>query len=66
MLVITGEKDHIVPFALANAAYKQQRKNPSAVTELVEIKGVGHSLVIDSHWGEVADAALAFLGRQGL
>jgi len=66
MLVITGEKDHIVPFALANAAYKQQRKNPSAVTELVEIKGVGHSLVIDSHWTEVADAALAFLDTQGL
>jgi non-heme chloroperoxidase len=66
MLVITGEKDNIVPFALANAAYKQQRKNPSAVTELVEIPGVGHSLVIDSHWTEVAAAALAFLDKQGL
>jgi pimeloyl-ACP methyl ester carboxylesterase len=65
MLVITGEKDNIVPFALANAAYKQQRKNPGT-TELVEIPGVGHSLVIDSHWREVADAALDFLGRQGL
>jgi pimeloyl-ACP methyl ester carboxylesterase len=65
MLVVTGEKDNIVPFALANAAYKQQRKNTSP-TEIVEIPGVGHSLVIDSHWGEVADAALAFLGRQGL
>lgn len=66
MLVITGEKDHIVPFALANAAFKQQQKNQHAVTELVEIPGVGHSLVIDSHWGEVADAALAFLDRQSL
>ena len=65
MLVVTGEKDNIVPFALANAAYKQQRKN-SSPTEIVEIPGVGHSLVIDSHWGEVADAALAFLGKQGL
>jgi pimeloyl-ACP methyl ester carboxylesterase len=65
MLVVTGEKDHIVPFALANAAYKQQRKNANP-TELVEIPGVGHSLVIDSHWGEVADAALEFLGRHGL
>ena len=65
MLVVTGEKDNIVPFALANAAYKQQRKN-SNPTEIVEIPGVGHSLVIDSHWGEVADAALAFLGKQGL
>jgi len=65
MLVISGEKDHIVPYALAHAAYKQQKKN-SGVTEFVEIPGVGHSLVIDSHWNEVADAALAFLDKQGL
>jgi hypothetical protein len=38
MLVVTGEKDNIVPFALANAAYKQQRKN-SSPTEIVEIPG---------------------------
>lgn len=66
MLVITGEDDNIVPFAMANAAYKLQRKNKHHVTELVEIPGVGHSLVIDSHWQEVADAALAFLDRNGL
>jgi non-heme chloroperoxidase len=65
LLVISGEKDHIVPFALANAAFKQLRKNPNT-TEIVEIPGVGHSLVIDSHWEEVADASLAFLTRQGL
>src|SRR3954453_15593263 len=64
MLVVTGEKDHIVPFALANAAYKRQRTNPGT-TEIVEIPGVGHSLVIDSHWELVADAALAFLAREG-
>jgi non-heme chloroperoxidase len=66
MLVITGQKDHIVPFALANAAYQQQKKNVTSPTELVEIPGVGHSLVIDSHWQEVADAALGFLAEQGL
>lgn len=66
MLVVTGEDDNIVPFAMANAAYKQQRRNPAHPTELVEIPGVGHSLVIDSHWREVADAALAFLGRHSL
>jgi pimeloyl-ACP methyl ester carboxylesterase len=64
MLVVSGEKDHIVPWRLANAAYKQQRKNANA-TEIVEIPGVGHSLVIDSHWGEVAQAALDFLERHG-
>ena len=66
MLVVTGEKDNIVPFAMANAAYKKQRKNRHHATELVEIPAVGHSLVIDSHWQEVADAALEFLGRHGL
>lgn len=66
MLVVTGEKDNIVPFAIANAAYKKQRKNKHHATELIEIPGVGHSLVIDSHWTEVADAALDFLGRNGL
>lgn len=65
MLVVTGEKDHIVPFVLSNAAYKQQSKNPG-VTELVEIPGVGHSLVVDSHWTEVAEAASGFFAKQGL
>ncbi|MET0838459.1 MAG: alpha/beta hydrolase [Marmoricola sp.] len=62
MLIISGEKDNIVPWRLANAAYKRQRSNPSP-TEIVEIPGVGHSLVIDSHWREVADAALTFLAK---
>ena len=66
MLVVSGENDNIVPWSLANAAYKRQRRNAHHPTEIVEIPGVGHSLVIDSHWGEVADAALAFLRRQGL
>ncbi|MCR1786032.1 alpha/beta hydrolase [Nocardioides carbamazepini] len=66
LLVVTGEKDNIVPFAMANAAYKKQRKNQHHATEIVEIPGVGHSLVIDSHWQEVADAALDFLSRNGL
>jgi non-heme chloroperoxidase len=65
MLIVTGEKDHIVPFAMSNAAYKKQRKN-AAVTELVEIPGAGHSLVIDSGWRQVAEAALAFVQQQGV
>ena len=66
MLVVTGGSDNIVPFALANAAYKKQRKNAHHVTELVEIPDAGHSLVIDSRWSEVADAALDFLKRNSL
>lgn len=65
MLLIGGGSDHIVPLAITNASYNLQRKNP-AVTELVKIPGVGHSLVIDSGWPTVADAALDFVARQGL
>ena len=37
-------------------------QNPG-VTEIVEIKGRGHALTIDSGWREVADTALAFVKR---
>ncbi|CUR55248.1 conserved hypothetical protein [metagenome] len=63
MLIISGQKDNIVPWALANAAYKQQKRN-SHRTEIVEIPGRGHSLVIDAGWGDVAEAALTFLAKQ--
>ena len=62
LLVISGEKDHTVPWAIANASFKQQEKNAS-VTEIVEIPNRGHALTIDSGWREVADTALAFIRR---
>jgi pimeloyl-ACP methyl ester carboxylesterase len=62
LLIISGEKDHTVPWAIANASYKQQKRNPG-VTEIVEIKGRGHALTIDSGWKDVADTALAFVKR---
>jgi pimeloyl-ACP methyl ester carboxylesterase len=60
LLIINGAEDHIVPNAVAKAAFKLQSKNPGR-TEFREIPGVGHSLVIDSRWGDVADAALEFI-----
>jgi non-heme chloroperoxidase len=62
LLIISGEKDHTVPWAIANASYKQQKDNP-AVTEIIEIPGRGHALIIDSGWREVADTALTFVQR---
>ncbi len=62
LLVVSGQKDHTVPWAIANASYKQQQANPGH-TEIVEMAGRGHSLVIDSGWREVADTALAFVRR---
>src|SRR5213593_3608716 len=62
LLIIDGEKDHTVPWAIANASYKRQRRN-AAVTEIAKIPNRGHSLTIDSGWKEVADTALAFIKR---
>jgi pimeloyl-ACP methyl ester carboxylesterase len=62
LLIISGEKDHTVPWAIANASYKKQKRN-DGVTEIKEIAGRGHSLTIDAGWREVADTALAFVRR---
>jgi pimeloyl-ACP methyl ester carboxylesterase len=62
LLIISGEKDNTVPWAIANASYKRQRRNPG-VTEIVEMPDRGHALVIDSGWREVADQALSFVKR---
>jgi pimeloyl-ACP methyl ester carboxylesterase len=62
LLIIEGEKDHTVAWAIANASFKRQRDNP-AVTELEKVPNRGHSLTIDSGWREVADRALAFVRR---
>jgi non-heme chloroperoxidase len=64
MLIISGEKDHTVPWAIANASYRRQKRNPG-LTEIVEMKNRGHALTIDSGWREVADTALAFVRRFG-
>jgi pimeloyl-ACP methyl ester carboxylesterase len=62
LLIIDGEKDHTVPWAIANATYKRQRRNPG-VTEIVKMENRGHSLTIDNGWREVAETALAFVKR---
>jgi pimeloyl-ACP methyl ester carboxylesterase len=62
LLIVSGEKDHTVPWAIANASYKRQARNES-VTEIVEMPNRGHALTIDSGWREVADTALAFVKR---
>ena len=62
LLIIDGEKDHTVPWAIANAAYKRQRRN-QGVTEIVKIPNRGHSLTIDHGWREVAQTALDFVKR---
>jgi non-heme chloroperoxidase len=62
LLVLSGEKDHTVPWAIANASFKKQHRN-EGVTEIASVAGRGHSLTIDSGWREVADTALQFVKR---
>jgi pimeloyl-ACP methyl ester carboxylesterase len=62
LLIIDGEKDNTVPWAIANASFKKQRRNPG-VTEIVKVPDRGHSLTIDHGWRQVADIALAFVQR---
>jgi pimeloyl-ACP methyl ester carboxylesterase len=62
LLIISGEKDHTVPWAIANASYKQQQEN-IGVTEIIEMKDRGHALTIDNGWRQVGDTALGFIKR---
>jgi pimeloyl-ACP methyl ester carboxylesterase len=62
LLIISGEKDHTVPAAVAKASFKLERRN-EGVTETFEVADHGHALTIDSGWRKVADTALGFVQR---
>jgi non-heme chloroperoxidase len=62
LLILDGEKDHTVPWAIAKASYKRHKRNPS-VTEIKKMPNRGHSLTIDHGWQEVAQTALDFVKR---
>jgi len=63
LLILDGENDHTVPWAIANASYKKQKRNKKGVTEIVKVPGRGHSLTIDHGWRDVADMSLNFVRR---
>jgi pimeloyl-ACP methyl ester carboxylesterase len=65
LLLISGLEDHTVPDAVTRSTLKQYR-NSTAVTELKQFEGRGHSLTIDKGWRDVADAVLAWLADKGL
>ena len=62
MLLISGEKDHTVPWSITEASFRLQQRN-QGVTEIIEIPDRGHALTIDSGWRTVAGTALAFVQR---
>jgi pimeloyl-ACP methyl ester carboxylesterase len=62
LLVLAGERDHVIPPVLARATYRRQRRNPD-VTDFVVVPGRGHSLVVDSGWEQVGQLALEFVTK---
>jgi non-heme chloroperoxidase len=62
LLIISGQNDHTVPWAVANASFKKEKRN-EGVTEIVNIPDRGHSLTIDGGWKTVAETALTFVQR---
>jgi non-heme chloroperoxidase len=62
LLILSGEKDHVVPPSISNASFKKQKRN-KGVTEIVKMPGRGHALTIDAGWREVAEKALEFVKR---
>ena len=62
LLLLSGEKDNTVPWAIANASFKRQQRN-IGVTTIIEVPGRGHSLTIDDGWREVAELSLTFVRR---
>jgi pimeloyl-ACP methyl ester carboxylesterase len=65
LLLISGTKDHTVPDVVTRSTLKQYRDS-TAVTELEQFEGRGHSLTIDSGWKDVAGAVLEWLKANGL
>jgi len=65
LLMISGEKDNIVPPVLVKAAFKKYSKS-TAVTDFKSFAGRGHSLASDHGWQEIAEYSLAWLNKNGL
>jgi pimeloyl-ACP methyl ester carboxylesterase len=62
LLLVSGERDNTVPWAIVKASFDKQKRNPG-VTEVARIPERGHALTIDSGWHDVAQTALDFVKR---
>jgi pimeloyl-ACP methyl ester carboxylesterase len=60
LLLVAGERDRTVPPAITRATFARYNRSP-ALTDLIEMRGRGHSLTIDSGWREVAATTLGWL-----
>jgi pimeloyl-ACP methyl ester carboxylesterase len=58
LLVITGDRDHVVPPAIGKALVKKYRGAGPATVDYREFPGRTHRLVSQDGWEEIADYAL--------
>ena len=65
LLLIAGSLDNTVPPVLVRSAFRKYGGS-TAITELKELDGLGHSLVIDSGWRDVAECCLGWLRSKQL
>lgn len=65
LLLTAGGQDRTVPPTTVKATLKRYQGS-GATTELQEFPDRGHTLALDSGWRDVADAVLAWLGKQEL
>jgi pimeloyl-ACP methyl ester carboxylesterase len=65
LLLISGTADHTVPDVVTRSTLKQYRDS-TAITELKQFEGRGHSLTIDSGAAEIAHAVLDWLKTNNL
>jgi pimeloyl-ACP methyl ester carboxylesterase len=65
LLLVSGTADHTVPDVTTQATFRQYRDS-TAITELKQFEGRGHSLTIDQGWRELANACLGWLEGKGL
>jgi pimeloyl-ACP methyl ester carboxylesterase len=63
LLLTAGGADRTVPPTIVKQTLRRYAKS-TAVTELKEFPGRGHSLSIDSGWKEIAEAVLTWLGEK--
>lgn len=62
LLITGGGKDHHVPGVVTRLAYQLYTES-RAVIDYHVFPDLGHSLVFDSGWREVADYTLSWLAR---
>jgi pimeloyl-ACP methyl ester carboxylesterase len=65
LLLISGLEDHTVPDVVTRSTLKRYRDS-TAVTELKQFEGRGHSLTVDKGWRELGDTILDWLKSNGI